>query len=75
MMDRFRHVTAPNLYRYGLPGETEAQFVDRLAKELEELILAEGPETIAAFFAEPVQGAGGVLVPPRGLFRARSRRS
>ena len=69
MMDRFRHVTAPNLYRYGLPGETEAQFVDRLAGELEDLILAEGPETIAAFFAEPVQGAGGVLVPPKGYFQ------
>ena len=69
MMDRFRHVTAPNLYRYGLPGETEAQFVDRLAEELEDLILAEGPETIAAFFAEPVQGAGGVLVPPKGYFQ------
>ena len=69
MMDRFRHVTAPNLYRYGLPGETEAQFVDRLARELEELIQAEGPETIAAFFAEPVQGAGGVLVPPKGYFQ------
>ena len=69
MMDRFRHVTAPNLYRDGLPGETEAQFVDRLAEELEELILAEGPETVAAFFAEPVQGAGGVLVPPKGYFQ------
>ena len=68
MADRFRHLTAPNHYRYGLPGESEAQFVDRLAKELEELIAAEGPETIAAFFAEPVQGAGGVLVPPTGYF-------
>src|SRR5687768_3426558 len=64
MMDRFRHVTAPSFYRYGLEGESEAQFVDRLAEELEQLILAEGPETVAAFFAEPVQGAGGVIVPP-----------
>ncbi len=68
MMDRFRHVTAPSFYRDGLPGETEAEFVDRLAKELEDLILAEGPETVAGFFAEPVQGAGGVIVPPRGYF-------
>ncbi|HEX6011952.1 MAG TPA: aminotransferase [Geminicoccaceae bacterium] len=68
MMDRFRHVTAPSLYRYGRPGESEAQFVDRLADELERLILAEGPETVAAFVAEPVQGAGGVIVPPPGYF-------
>ena len=68
MMDRFRHVTAPSFYRYGLEGETEAQFVDRLARELEDLILAEGPDTVAAFFAEPVQGAGGVIVPPKDYF-------
>ena len=69
MADRFHHLTPPSFYRYGLPGETEAQFVDRLAKELEDLIEAEGPETIAAFLAEPVQGAGGVLVPPMDYFR------
>jgi len=69
MADRFRHLTPPNFYRYGQPGESEAQFVDRLAKELEDLIEAEGAETIAAFFAEPVQGAGGVLVPPMDYFR------
>ena len=68
MMDRFRHVTPPNLYRYGQPGETEAQFVERLARELEELIETEGAATIAAFFAEPVQGAGGVLVPSASYF-------
>jgi 4-aminobutyrate--pyruvate transaminase len=68
MMDRFRHVTAPSLYRYGQPGESEARFVDRLADELEQLILAEGSETVAAFVAEPVQGAGGVIVPPPGYF-------
>src|SRR5262249_53141152 len=43
-------------------------FSARLAGELEELILREGPETVAAFFAEPVMGAGGVLVPPAGYF-------
>lgn len=68
MMDRFRHVTCPSHYRYGLPGESEAEFVERLGQELEQLIEAEGPETIAAFFAEPVQGAGGVIVPPKGYF-------
>ncbi|MFG0227274.1 aminotransferase class III-fold pyridoxal phosphate-dependent enzyme, partial [Streptococcus suis] len=36
--------------------------------DLEKTILAEGPETIAAFIAEPVMGAGGVVVPPAGYF-------
>lgn len=53
-----------NFYRQGLPGETEAQFATRLAKNLEELILREDPRTIAAFIAEPITGAGGVVVPP-----------
>lgn len=61
-------VSCPHLYQFGLPGETEAQFVDRLAQELEDTILREGPETVAAFIAEPVQGAGGVILPPPGYF-------
>ncbi|MEE4660472.1 MAG: aminotransferase [Halieaceae bacterium] len=59
---------SPHFYRDGLPGESEAEFVQRRADELEALILAEGPETIAAFIAEPVNGAGGVVVPPAGYF-------
>ena len=42
----------------------------RLAAELDALILAEGPDTVAAFIAEPVMGAGGVIVPPEGYFAA-----
>ena len=42
----------------------------RLARNLEELILKEGPDTIAGMFAEPVQGAGGVIVPAEGYFEA-----
>ncbi|NBX05698.1 MAG: aminotransferase class III-fold pyridoxal phosphate-dependent enzyme [Betaproteobacteria bacterium] len=61
-------VSCPHFYGFGLPGETEAQFVDRLAKELEDTILREGPDTVAAFIAEPVQGAGGVIIPPPGYF-------
>lgn len=61
-------VGCPHLYQYGLPGESEAQFVDRLVQELEDTILREGPETVAAFIAEPVQGAGGVIIPPAGYF-------
>ena len=66
----FLHLRCPTYYHEGLPGETEEQFSLRLAEELEALILREGPETIAAMFAEPVQGAGGVVVPPRGYFEA-----
>ncbi len=61
-------VGCPHLYQFGLPGESEGQFVDRLAQELEDTIVREGPETVAAFIAEPVQGAGGVIVPPPGYF-------
>lgn len=62
-------LTTPHLWREGLPGESEDAFADRLAAELETQILAEGPETVAAFFGEPVMGAGGVFVPPRGYWQ------
>lgn len=58
------HVSCPHHYRFGLPGETEEEYATRLAAELEEMILREGPDTVAAFIAEPVGGAGGVTVPP-----------
>jgi 4-aminobutyrate---pyruvate transaminase len=59
-----KHVSAPHYYRNGLPGESEEAFVERLATELENLILEEGPDTVAAFIGEPLMGAGGVIVPP-----------
>ncbi|MGO9742203.1 MAG: aminotransferase, partial [Roseiarcus sp.] len=59
-----RHVGCPNFWRYGRPGETEETFSTRLAEELEAAILAEGPDTVAAFIGEPVMGAGGVMPPP-----------
>ena len=59
-----------NYYRGALEGESESEFVARRASELESLILAEGPDTIAAMIAEPVSGAGGVIVPPAGYFAA-----
>ena len=68
-----RHVSCPHYSREHQPGETEAEFVDRLAKELDDLILAEGPDTVAAFIAEPIIGAGGVIVPPEGYFQAIQR--
>jgi adenosylmethionine-8-amino-7-oxononanoate aminotransferase len=61
---------APHYYRGAEPGESEPEFVARRARELEQLILAEGPDTIAAMIAEPVNGAGGVIVPPAGYFEA-----
>ena len=68
MSDRFFHVTPPSFYREGLEGESEAAFTDRLVLEIETLIQATGPDSVAAFFAEPVQGAGGVIVPPAAYF-------
>ncbi|GAV74584.1 Aminotran_3 domain-containing protein [Cephalotus follicularis] len=62
------HTDCPHYWRYHLPAETEEEFSTRLAKNLEDLILKEGPETIAAFIAEPVMGAGGVIPPPATYF-------
>ena len=62
------HTGCPHHYRFAQEGESEEEFSRRLARELEELILKEDPETVAAFIAEPVMGAGGVLVPPKGYF-------
>ncbi|SDY42511.1 aspartate aminotransferase family protein [Pseudomonas sp. NFIX28] len=64
------HLTCPNFYRFARPGETEEAFSARLANELERYILAEGPETIAAFIGEPVIAAGGVIPPPQGYWAA-----
>ena len=58
------HTGSPHYWKEGLPGETEEAFATRRAEELDALIQAEGPDTIAAFWAEPVMGAGGVVVPP-----------
>src|SRR6266480_3682057 len=62
------HTSCPHHYRLALPGETEEQFATRLAADLEAMIVREGPETVAAFIAEPVMGAGGVIVPPQTYF-------
>ena len=58
------HVDCPHWYRFAQPGESEEAFATRLADSLEQRILAEGPETIAAMIGEPVMGAGGVILPP-----------
>lgn len=63
-LDGFLHVTPPHHYRFAEPGESEENFATRLANDLDALIQAEGPETVGAFFTEPVMGSGGVIVPP-----------
>ena len=67
-LPRILHTRCPHWYREGQPGESEADFADRMAAELEALIVQEGPETVAAFIGEPVMGAGGVIVPPAGYW-------
>ena len=62
------HAGCPHHYRFAQDGESEEEFAKRLAGELEALILREGPDTVAAFIAEPVMGAGGVIVPPKNYF-------
>lgn len=64
----FVHIVAPNPYRFEgelKPGETVGQAA---ARALEEAILREGADTVAAFIAEPVMGVGGVIVPPDDYF-------
>lgn len=68
-IDGILHTDCPLYYRYSEQGETEAAFVDRIVANLEAMILHEGPETIAAFWAEPLMGSGGVIVPPKGYYQ------
>ncbi|WP_085024824.1 aspartate aminotransferase family protein [Ensifer aridi] len=63
-IDGVLHTDCPEYYRYGLSGETEEEFATRCAASLEDLILAAGPDTIGAFFAEPLMASGGCIVPP-----------
>jgi 4-aminobutyrate--pyruvate transaminase len=67
-IDRIVHADCPYYYREARPGESEEAYAERLAASLEALIAHEGPDTVAAFIAEPVMGAGGVIVPPATYF-------
>ena len=67
------HADCPHYYRHAFPDETEDQFATRLAEDLEHLILREDPATVAAFIAEPVMGAGGVIIPPATYFEKVQR--
>jgi L-2,4-diaminobutyrate transaminase len=63
-----RHTMTPHYYRNAEGGESERDFSKRCAAELEKLILAERPETVAAFIGEPVMGTGGIITPPEGYW-------
>jgi 4-aminobutyrate---pyruvate transaminase len=65
---RFLHTDLPHHWRAAEAGESEEDYSTRLAGNLERLILKEGPDTVAAFIAEPIMGAGGVILPPRTYF-------
>lgn len=69
-LPEFKHTELPNYYRFHIDGESEEEFSSRMAAAFEDLILAEGPETVAAFFAEPAISGGGALMPPRGYWEA-----
>ena len=67
-LDRVLHTEAPYYYRREDRSMSEAQFAQHCADKLEELILAEGPDTVAAFIGEPILGTGGIVPPPVGYW-------
>jgi adenosylmethionine-8-amino-7-oxononanoate aminotransferase len=67
-LDGFIHADCPHYWKFAKENETEKDFTNRMATNLEDLILKEDPDTIAGFVAEPVQGAGGVIPPSKGYF-------
>lgn len=68
--DDYLKLSTPNYYHFHKDGENEQEFSQRMATEFEELVLANGPDTIAAFFAEPMQSGGGAILPPEGYWEA-----
>ncbi|MCV5275533.1 aminotransferase class III-fold pyridoxal phosphate-dependent enzyme, partial [Escherichia coli] len=64
------HTEAPYYFRREDRTMSEEQFSAHCAARLEELILAEGPDTIAAFIGEPILGTGGIVPPPQGYWAA-----
>ena len=64
------HTDAPYYFRRENRDQTEEEFSAHCAAKLEEMILAEGPDTIAAFIGEPILGTGGIVPPPKGYWAA-----
>ena len=69
-MDDIKHTVTPHYYYGAEDGMSEREFSNYCASELEKLILAEGPDTIAAFIGEPVMGTGGIIPPPEAYWSA-----
>ena len=69
-LDGFLKLSTPNYYLAHTDGESEEEFSDRMAREFDNLIANENPDTIAAFFAEPMQSGGGAIRPPKGYWQA-----
>lgn len=67
-LDFVVRVDCPHYYSQAIDDETEEQFCDRLINNIEVMIEREGADTLAAFFAEPIMGAGGVIVPPQDYY-------
>lgn len=74
-LDGILHTTCRHYWSEGRDGETQEAFASRCAQDLVDMIQAEGPGTVAAFMAEPVMGAGGVVVSPRHLLAENPGRS
>lgn len=68
-IDGVLHTSCPSYASFAHPGETEAQFLDRMIEDLRQMIETEGGDTIAAFIAEPIMGTGGVVIPPDGYYQ------
>ena len=68
-IEGFYHVDCPHYYWNAEEGESEEEYCDRLANNLENFIIEQDPKTVAAFIAEPIMGAGGVIVPPDMYFQ------
>ena len=69
-LDRVRHTMAPYYYRRDDPAMSEREFSTLCAERLDALIEMEGPDTVAAFIAEPVVGVGGIIPSPAGYWAA-----
>ena len=68
--DTIHHISEPNYYHEAKDGESESEFVDRLVQEFEDKIVElGGADGVSAYFAEPIMGSGGVIVPPDGYNR------
>ena len=64
MLPGFVHVMAPYSYELANEGESDHEFGLRAAKAVEDAVVEAGPDNVAAFVGEPIQGAGGVKIPP-----------